>query len=124
MTPSEAITEFFNHVSWGNECLTLTAPSDRPYLACNLYTLIPCHWSECEHKKDLAIETANRWNVKPGFILYGDCSDYDCDRLNYELGRAGFVIYWLGAKQQVKYSRFLSSSFDGVNFVKSMYPDL
>ena len=124
INPSEAIAEFFDYVSWSGECLTLPDPTGSPYLVCGLYTLLPCHWSEYEQKKALAIALASRWDIKPGFILYGDCPSYDCDRLNYELGQAGFVTYWLGVEEQISQSQFLMRSFDGVNFIKLAYPSL
>jgi hypothetical protein len=47
--------------------------------------------------------------------MYGDCTDYDCDRLNFELAKSGIVTYWNGASNKLNQSQFILRGLDGID---------
>ena len=118
------IKSFLLNVSWGSECILCQwLDGSKTYLLVpNLYILVPCNWSDFEKTSQSIVDTANSFNVKPGLILYGECTHMDCDRVSWEAIKAGFVVYWLEAKNRVRYNTLIASGMDGLdwwNFGKS-----
>ncbi len=115
----EQIQIFLHSVSWGDETYTENGILFVPNNVQN-YAVMPidvAEWTEM-----LANEISEKikgigW--KPGVLFYGKASEYDCDRLNYEASAKGFVIFWNGATNRIRYSEFLMKILDGIN----MFPD-
>jgi hypothetical protein len=114
------VSELLHSVSWGSTCY-LVYPLDGTLccllVPCQLgsYVLVPCHWQQWEERKDTILKIATLLQVKPGAIMYGDCTDYDCDRLNFELAKSGIVTYWNGASNKLNQSQFILRGLDGID---------
>ena len=114
------IEEFLNSVSWASECtLCQQVDRDRVWLKVNnLYVLVP---TDCEgYKNNLEeIKLASvALGIEPGVIFYGNPTDYHCDEINYTAHQQGFVVYWTGAKNRIRYSSWLRKQTDGVDLLK------
>lgn len=109
------IKDFLKQVSWGSQCILLTwLDGTKSYLLVpSKYVLVPCHWFKFEQLTQATSEVASMLRVKPGLILHGDCSHHDCDRISWEAHKLGFVVYWVGAENQVRYGRMITRGLDG-----------
>lgn len=114
------IREFLGSVSWGSDCY-LVYPLDGS-LCCLLvpnkvenYIVVPSHWRQWEERKPVILEIAQLFQFKPGAVLYGECPDYDCDRLSYDLAKSEVVTYWNGAANKIRYAGFLRRGLDGID---------
>ncbi len=114
----QIIKSFLLNVSWGSECILCQwLDGSKAYLLIpNLYILVPCHWSDFEQRTQLVMDTASTFNIKPGLILYGECTHMDQDRVSWSAFKAGFVIYWLEAKNRVRYNKLIVSGMDGLDW--------
>lgn len=112
------IKDFLRQVSWGSECISLTwLDGSKSYLLVpNQYILVPCRGFKFEQITQVSIDVASMFKVKPGLILYGDCTHYDCDRISWESHKLGFVIYWLGAENRLRYGRLIARGLDGISW--------
>lgn len=121
------VSGFLRSVSWGSTCYLvyplngsrccLMVPcSELSYLA------TPCHWSAWEQQMGEILKTAQVFNANPDVIFYGDdCSDYDCDRLNYEATKAGLIVHWNGALNQVRRTEFILRATDGIDLLREFF---
>ena len=114
------IQKFLNSVSWASECiLCQLVDRDRVWVKVpDLYVLVP---TSCEEFPDNLKEVelaASTLKMTPGVIFYGDPSDYHRDEMNHIARQQEMVVYWTGAKNQVRYSRWLREATDGIPLLK------
>ncbi len=112
------IKSFLKRVSWGSECILCQwLDGSKAYLLIpNLYILVPCYWFDFEKTKQAVTDTANSFGVKPGLILYGECTHHDCDRVSWQAIKEGFVVYWLEVENCVRYNRLIARGLDGFDW--------
>lgn len=110
------IKELLESVSWGDECaLYQTLDGSKVWLICEPCVLVPCHWQDFEARSLAAKQAGKTLNTKGGLILHGGCTDEDWGRVNWHAHQQELVVYWLGAKNRIRYSRFVNQSLDGID---------
>ncbi len=111
------IKDFLKQVSWGSECvLCHWLDGTKTYLLIpQKYILIPCHWSKFEQTIEPTINISAEFGVKPGVILHGECTPYDCDHVSWSAHKSGFVVYWIGVENIFCYGQMITKGLDGID---------
>lgn len=115
------IQDFLKTVSWASEC-TVCQPvgRSRVWLSVpSLYVLVP---TDCEGYPDNLNEVklaSSTLGLRAGVIFYGNPTDYRRDEMNYTARQQELVVYWMGAKNKVKYYSWLRKISDGIDLVKT-----
>lgn len=117
-----AIESFLGSISWASECTTCQQVGrDRVWLkVSNLYVLVPTDSENYPENSDEIFIAAKTLDLKPGAIFYGNPTDYHRSEVNHISGKSGIVVYWVGAKNCIAYSRWLREASDGFDLFQGM----
>lgn len=116
-----AIQEFFKWIPPKDQWIQVEHNGRVGLLLNNKHILLPSHYEALDFEQAKAL--AATWGVQAGFILYGEASHYQVDKLSYELVKAGFVVYWIGVKNIVRFNNWLVRVLDGIDLLEPLKVD-
>jgi hypothetical protein len=113
------LEEFKQIVSWADDCV-ISHVDGWDYITTKSSNLFLMDWQNVDtfvsELKELRFHFGDK--VRIGAVIDGDCSDYDCGRINDTLARCGVCIYWIGIRQAMLWGDWILNISDGSNIIQ------
>lgn len=118
MTDLEVIHEFYQQISWADQCCEIIQ-QERTLLETPNTLAVPSHWQDYPKNQAFIIPLAQQYSLEPELIIWGNPSDYDTEKICWKLIKNGVYVVFIDAQARLVYSRFVLRSLDGANIQKT-----
>jgi hypothetical protein len=118
MKDIEVIHEFYELISWVDQCHELTL-GERTLLVTPNTLAVPSHCLDYQQNQAFIIPLAQQYSLEPELIIWGNPNAYDTEKICWKLIKSGVHVVFVDVRARLTYSRFVLRSLDGANLQKT-----